>query len=347
MCSCWPHWPSGGGSPISQETAVEQLVSLFAADGITLDPDVISDETPPSSRSLTRSTDLERRAAALLLGSSLSSSDQGGGISSYSSNRGAVQFRSGGSFDASGTLCQEDPTGFCQDFCREFGYSKPVFQLDTTGSGTGTAVFLCDGLSVYNCTLTFTFTEGVLTSVSGILLPQTYTELASDVEPLSASARPDRLSESPAGNQRRGLLHHRLGPVSGVTKLLHNLHVPDSRMVHRDQHRRILCELFHRSCYIRWNLINFSCFLTFSGKPGRNDLQFLPGHAIIGPQRLMPLSLRCSFLPGNPCARRRCGLAGVTSFVPPWVCFLAAGVNCPYYHWSVAGSKPIQKNLFL
>lgn len=149
-----------GARQSAKETAVEQLVSLFAADGITLDPDVISDETPPSSRSLTRSTDLERRAAALLLGSSLSSSDQGGGISSYSSNRGAVQFRSGGSFDASGTLCQEDPTGFCQDFCREFGYSKPVFQLDTTGSGTGTAVFLCDGLSVYNCTLTFTFYGG-------------------------------------------------------------------------------------------------------------------------------------------------------------------------------------------
>lgn len=41
---------------------------------------------------------------------------------------------------------------------------------------------------MYNCTLTFTITEGVLTSVSGTLLPQTYTELASDVEPLSASA---------------------------------------------------------------------------------------------------------------------------------------------------------------
>ena len=84
-----------GARQSAKETAVEQLVSLFAADGITLDPDVISDETPPSSRSLTRSTDLERRAAALLLGSSLSSSDQGGGISSYSSNRGAVQFQIG------------------------------------------------------------------------------------------------------------------------------------------------------------------------------------------------------------------------------------------------------------
>lgn len=177
-----------GARQSAKETAVEQMVSLFAADGITLDPDVISDETPPASRSLTRSTDLERRAATLLLGTALSSSDQGGGISSYSSDRGAAQFRSGGSFDASGTLCQENPTDFCQDFCREFGYSKPVFQLDTNATGTGTAVFLCDGLSVYNCTLTFTITEGTLTSVSGTLVPQTYTELASDVEPLSASA---------------------------------------------------------------------------------------------------------------------------------------------------------------
>ena len=57
-----------GARQSAKETAVEQMVSLFAADGITLDPDVISDETPPASRSLTRSTDLERRAATLLLG---------------------------------------------------------------------------------------------------------------------------------------------------------------------------------------------------------------------------------------------------------------------------------------
>lgn len=172
----------------AQKTAVEQLVALFAADGITLDPDVISDQIPPESRSLTRSTDLERQAAALLLGNSLSSSDQGGGISSYSSDRGAAQFRSGGSFDASGTLCTQDTLDFCRKFCREFGYSKPLFQVDSAGTGTGSAVFLCDGLSVYNCTLTFTMSDGVLTSVSGTLLPQTYTELASDLDPLSASA---------------------------------------------------------------------------------------------------------------------------------------------------------------
>ena len=177
-----------GARQSAKETAVEQLVSLFAADGITLDPDVISDETPPASRSLTRSTDLERRAAAMLLGAALSSSDQGGGISSYTSDRGAAQFRSGGSFDASGNLCQSDSTDFCREFCREFGYSKPVFQLDANATGTGSAVFLSDGLSVYNCTLTFTITEGILTSVSGTLLPQAYTELASEVEPLSASA---------------------------------------------------------------------------------------------------------------------------------------------------------------
>lgn len=91
----------------------------------------------------------------------------------------------------------------------------------------------------------------------------------------------------------------------------------------------------------------FFMYFDFFRKPGRNDLQFLPGHAIIGPQRA-DAAFPALFIPsGNPCARRRCGLAGVTSFVPPWVCFLAAGVNCPYYHWSVAGSKPMQKNLFL
>ena len=63
-----------------QRTAAEQQASLFAADGITLDPELISDQTPPFAQALSRDSEQESRAAASLLGSQFSYSDQGGGI---------------------------------------------------------------------------------------------------------------------------------------------------------------------------------------------------------------------------------------------------------------------------
>ncbi len=170
-----------------QRTAAEQQAALFAADGITLDPALISDLTPPSERELARDGDLEYRAAAALLGSQLSYSDQGGGIYTYSSTRGAAMFRSTGAFDAAGTLAS-DGDSFCRTFCEEFGYEEPVFRLDETGSGTVTVTRLHEGFPVFNCTVTFSITDGKLTGVSGTLLPEAYTETPPEVQPLSASA---------------------------------------------------------------------------------------------------------------------------------------------------------------
>lgn len=171
----------------TQRTVVEQQVALFAADGITLDPDLVSGQTPPESRTLVRSSELEHRVAAALLGNHLSQSDQGGGIYSYSSSRGAAMFRSTGSFDAAGTLAQNGAS-FCRTFCKNFGYSEPDFQLDETGSGTATVTRLCGDYPVFNCTVTFSLSQGVLTGISGTLLPEEHTETSSETEPLSASA---------------------------------------------------------------------------------------------------------------------------------------------------------------
>ena len=170
-----------------QRTAAEQQASLFAADGITLDPELISDQTPPSAQALSRDSEQESRAAASLLGSQFSYSDQGGGIYTYSSNRGAAMFRSTGAFEAAGTLASSG-ADFCRAFCEDFGYNAPVFQLDANGSGTATAVRVYEEFPVYNCTVTFSLNEGVLTAVSGTLLPAEYTETPSEVTPLSASA---------------------------------------------------------------------------------------------------------------------------------------------------------------
>lgn len=165
----------------------EQLVTLFAGDGMTLDPHAISRDVPPDGVSLVWDAALEERAAAFLLGKILTSSDQGGGIHYYAGAAGEALFRSNGSFQASGVLAEEDAEDFCRDFCRIFSCDLPDIRLDETGGGVFSALSLYDKLPVFNCSVTFSVENGVLNSVSGTLLPETGTAAPAEETPLSAA----------------------------------------------------------------------------------------------------------------------------------------------------------------
>ena len=164
----------------------EELVALFEGDGMELDPNAISQDAPPGGVSLTRDTALEEQAAAFLLGETLSSSDQGGGIFHYAGAAGEALFRSSGGFEASGTLAEGDVGDFCRDFCRTFSYDAPDIRLDDEGGGVFTALGVYGKLPVFNCAVTFTVENRVLTAVSGTLLPKTGTSV-SEEGPLSAA----------------------------------------------------------------------------------------------------------------------------------------------------------------
>lgn len=174
----------------SHQQTTEQLVALFAADNIQLDPILISRQTPPSSKTLVRDTSRERTAAAFFLGDSLTYSDQGGNIYTYTGNSGAAMFRATGSFDIVGTLStsHQDAQTLCRNFCQEFSCTEPIFHLDSNGNGTTTVTCKFGGIRVFNSTITFTIHANTLTMVSGTLLPETSTDISAKTEPLSASA---------------------------------------------------------------------------------------------------------------------------------------------------------------
>ena len=134
----------------------EQLVDLYAADGMALYPHAISRDTPPGGVVLTRDGALEERAASFLLGENLSSTDQGGGIHHYTGAAGEAFFRSSSGFEASGVLAQSGAEDFCRDFCRTFSYDAPNIRLDGEGNGVFTAAAVHARLPVFNCTVTFT-----------------------------------------------------------------------------------------------------------------------------------------------------------------------------------------------
>ena len=117
------------------EQVRQQLVTLFAAENVELDEDLISSQTPPLSRTLTRDTQQEDDLAAFLLGENLRWSDQGGGIHLYGSDWGGVQFLDNGSFDAAGSLSEgASAPEVCRAFCKEFGYGDLTFSSDGTSA---------------------------------------------------------------------------------------------------------------------------------------------------------------------------------------------------------------------
>ena len=134
--------------------AVEQLVELFAADGLELDPGAIPVETPPPGCVLARDTALERSAAVYLLGGGLVHSERGG-VYSYSGSKGAALFRENGDFEAAGTLASSEGEEFCERFFRDFHYAELTTQLDGDGSETAAGSTETDLLSAQAALIAF------------------------------------------------------------------------------------------------------------------------------------------------------------------------------------------------
>lgn len=169
----------------ARQRTEEYLVELFADNGVTLDRDAVSAKQPPSVLSLTRSTGEDQNFAAFLLGDDLSAQDEGGGIYTYQSDVGQAQFRSGGSFEVTAQIRQEDMEAYLHRLCKTFGYGNLTLSLKD-GSGTAKAVQYCGGLPVANATVTFTVRDGVLSFIAGAHLPDTGIPMTGSGTPLSA-----------------------------------------------------------------------------------------------------------------------------------------------------------------
>lgn len=189
------------GRKMSQATAqrqvAQQLTELFASAGVSLDPDVISDSSAPPTLSLTRSNEEDRDVAAFFLGDALIQTDDAGNSHAYDSScgNGSGIFRSNGSFDLVISSAPEgDSEELCSDFCRKFNYQITSSALEN-GSGTITAMQEYNGYPASDCTVTFYLEQGTLQTVSGIHLPQSYTETGGD-DPLSSSAALTRFLEA-------------------------------------------------------------------------------------------------------------------------------------------------------
>ena len=97
-----------------------------------------------------------------------------------------------GSFDAVITGGGDDARSLCQAFCRAFHYEGLSFSLEGE-DGTASATQTHDGSPVVNCTVTFTISGGAVETVSGTHLPKDAEISAGGQRPVGA-VRSQRLS---------------------------------------------------------------------------------------------------------------------------------------------------------
>ena len=152
----------------AQAEARQQMVQLFAAEGVSLDDGIIPGATPPAGLTLSRDPDEDEKLAGFLLGDELVMSDGGGGVPTYQSENGSAVFRSDGTFDVVIEQSGETADALCRAFCRAFHYEALAFSLDGE-DGSASAVQTYDGAPVVNCTVSFSISGGRVASVNGAL----------------------------------------------------------------------------------------------------------------------------------------------------------------------------------
>lgn len=151
----------------AEQEAMEELKTLFATEELTLALETSSLEESLTPLTLTRNMESEASIAAFLLGGTVEMRIEGGGICSYTSEAGTVQFRSGGGFDTvrfSRTV--ENAEDFVRQFCDKFGYEDISGEL-ADGSGSVTATQYVARVPIFGCGVTLTFENGCLVSVAG------------------------------------------------------------------------------------------------------------------------------------------------------------------------------------
>lgn len=168
----------------SEQEAMTELKTLFAAEEMTLSLESASIEKSLTPLTLQRKMEAEASIAAFLLGETAPMRSVGGGICSYSADVGTIQFRSGGGFNTVRfARTVEDAEVFARQFFEKFGYEDIVGDL-VNGSGSLNATQYVARVPILGCEVTLTFEDDCLISASGSHIDLGDAETERD-EPLS------------------------------------------------------------------------------------------------------------------------------------------------------------------
>ena len=147
------------------------LQSALLERGIALKDPAILDLKPQRARALDRDLQAEQSAVRALLGPDLEAADQGGGIYAYTGSGGQAFFHGTGTFDI--LFMGETPSGsdhrkVAEAVLTQLGArADPNYALSDEAAGKLTLRCALDGLPVFDCAVTFTFSGDRLLVVDG------------------------------------------------------------------------------------------------------------------------------------------------------------------------------------
>lgn len=157
---------------VAEQTAAyraeQELLALFAADGVTLSPDMIPRGNPPPVIQLTLNEETQQHFAAFFLGVETERVERGN-VQQYGDGEAVVRFHADGSFTATGLSLRGDPKTLCREFCRNWSYAMPDFIEDDEEIAL-TARY--GGFEVFNCGVALSFEGDTLREAFGTMLPR-------------------------------------------------------------------------------------------------------------------------------------------------------------------------------
>lgn len=166
-----------GESRRYRDSALTQAVEVLERSGIQVDRAGLADVDGLEPLQVDRDVEREGQLAAALLGEAVDGVDQGGGVYSYAGSLGRVEIRSGGALSAQleddPAWRAQDPAALARELLERMGVEAvPEGQSLEQGSGTVSFRQSWQGAALFSGRVEFTFEQGRLTGVEGVLLIQ-------------------------------------------------------------------------------------------------------------------------------------------------------------------------------
>lgn len=158
-----------------EQAALDGSIQVLAENGITLRPEDILSRTGHQVHTVQRDLAEENRLASTVLGEQVEGVSRGGGLYTYSSEAGQISFRAGGELSSQLAKTSRwktaDPESHAETLMAALGIEYRRVEFNVLG-GQGTIVYqqLLEGVPLFTCRITLTYSDGYLTALAGNLM---------------------------------------------------------------------------------------------------------------------------------------------------------------------------------
>ena len=158
-----------------EQAALDGSIQVLAENGITLRPEDILSRTGHQVHTVQRDLAEENRLASTVLGEQVEGVSRGGGLYTYSSEAGQISFRAGGELSSQLAKTSHwkaaDPESHAETLMAALGIEYRRVEFNLLG-GQGTIVYqqLLEGVPLFTCRITLTYSDGYLTALAGNLM---------------------------------------------------------------------------------------------------------------------------------------------------------------------------------